>query len=139
MASARNDAEGKITFRELALKQTGSYTFNIREVTGNVEGMTYDTSNHIVKVLVTVNDQGKLEVSVEGNNPTFTNTYVAPADKPTDKPVDPNKPGSSDTSNNADKKIPQTGDTNNAMLPIAFAAVAVVCIAAGVTLSRKKK
>lgn len=139
MASARNDAEGKITFRELALKQTGSYTFNIREVTGNVEGMTYDTSNHIVKVLVTVNDQGKLEVSVEGNNPTFTNTYVAPADKPTDKPVDPNKPGSSDASISADKQIPQTGDTNNAMLPIAFAAVAVVCIAAGVTLSRKKK
>lgn len=139
IASARNDAEGKITFRELALKQTGSYTFNIREVTGNVEGMTYDTSNHIVKVLVTVNDQGKLEVSVEGNNPTFTNTYVAPADKPTDKPVDPNKPGSSDASISADKQIPQTGDTNNAMLPIAFAAVAVVCIAAGVTLSRKKK
>ena len=134
MSQATNDADGKVTFRELALRRTGSYTFIIREAAGNVEGMTYDTANHTVKVMVTVNDQGELEVSVEGNNPTFTNTYVAPADKPADS----NKPGSSDASTGDNKQIPQTGDTNNAMLPIMFAAAAAACIVIGVALSRKK-
>lgn len=66
--------------------------------------------------------------------PTFTNTYVAPADKPADS----NKPTSSDSSANANKQIPQTGDTNNAMFPIIFAAAAATCIVIGVVLSRKK-
>lgn len=134
MGQATNDADGKIAFRELTLRRTGSYTFTVREVAGNVAGMTYDTNSHIVKVAVTVNDEGKLEASVEGNNPTFTNTYVAPADKPADS----NKPDSSDTSASDSKQIPQTGDTNNAMLPIIFAAAAAACIVIGVALSRKK-
>ncbi len=134
MGQATNGADGKIAFRELALRRTGSYTFTVREVAGNVAGMTYDTNSHIVKVVVTVNDEGKLEASVEGNNPTFTNTYVAPVDKPANS----NKPDSSDTSASDSKQIPQTGDTNNAMLPIMFAVAAAVCIVIGVTLSHKK-
>lgn len=134
MGQATNDANGKIAFRELTLRRTGSYTFTVREVAGNVAGMTYDTNSHIVKVVVTVNDEGKLEASVEGNNPTFTNTYVAPADRPADS----NKPDSSDTSASDSKQIPQTGDTNNAMLPIMFAVAAAACIVIGVALSRKK-
>lgn len=134
MGQATNDADGKIAFRELTLRRTGSYTFTVREVAGNVAGMTYDTNSHIVKVVVTVNDEGKLEASVEGNNPTFTNTYVAPADGPADS----NKPDSSDTSASESKQIPQTGDTNNAMLPIMFAVAAAACIVIGVALSRKK-
>lgn len=134
MGQATNDADGKIAFRELTLRRTGSYTFTVREVAGNVAGMTYDTNSHIVKVVVTVNDEGKLEASVEGNNPTFTNTYVAPVDGPADS----NKPDSSDTSASESKQIPQTGDTNNAMLPIMFAVAAAACIVIGVALSRKK-
>lgn len=134
MGQATNDADDKIAFRELALRGTGSYTFTVREVAGNVAGMAYDSNSHIVKVVVTVNDEGKLEASVEGNNPTFTNTYVAPADKPADS----NKPTSSDSSASDSKQIPQTGDTNNAMLPIIFAAAAAACIVIGVTLSHKK-
>lgn len=134
MGRATNDANGKIAFHELALRRTGSYTFTIREIAGNVEGMTYDTAEHTVKVMVTVNDQGELELSVEGNNPTFTNAYVAPAGKPADS----NKPGNSDTSASDNKQIPQTGDTNNAMLPIMFAVAAAACIVIGVALSRKK-
>lgn len=134
MGQATNDADGKIAFRELTLRRTGSYTFTVREVAGDVAGMTYDTNSHIVKVVVTVNDEGKLEASVEGNNPTFTNTYVAPADKPADS----NKPTSSDSSASTNKQIPQTGDTNNAMFPIIFAVAAAACIVIGVVLSRKK-
>ena len=126
IAHATNDANGNVAFRALTLKQPGTYTFTMREVAGNVEGMTYDNAEHTVKVTVRVNDEGQLVASVEGNNPTFTNSYTAPAAKPSE----PEQPA---------KQLPQTGDTNNATLPIVFAVAAVVCIAAGVTVSRKRK
>ena len=125
MDHATNDAEGKVAFRELTLKQAGNYTFTMREVAGDVEGMTYDNAEYTVKVSVKDNN-GQLVASVEGNNPTFTNSYTAPAAKPSE----PEQPA---------KQLPQTGDTNNATLPIVFAVAAVVCIAAGVTVSRKRK
>lgn len=125
MDRATNDAKGNVAFRELTLKQTGIYTFTMREVAGDVEGMTYDNSEYTVKVSVE-DDNGQLVASVEGNNPTFTNSYTAPAAKPSE----PEQPA---------KQLPQTGDTNNATLPIVFAVAAVVCIAAGVTVSRKRK
>lgn len=126
MDRATNDAEGNVAFRELTLKQAGTYTFTMREVAGDVEGMTYDTAEHTIKVSVDDKGNGQLEATVEGNNPTFTNSYTAPAAKPSE----PEQPA---------KQLPQTGDTNNATLPIVFAVAAVVCIAAGVTVSRKKK
>ena len=126
MDRATNDAEGNVAFRELTLKQAGTYTFTMREVAGDVEGMTYDNSEYTVKVSVKDDGNGQLVATVEGNNPTFTNSYTAPAAKPSE----PEQPA---------KQLPQTGDTNNATLPIVFAVAAVVCIAAGVTVSRKRK
>ena len=127
MDRATNDAEGNVAFRELTLKQAGTYTFTMREVAGDVEGMTYDDAEHTIKVSVADNDgNGQLEATVEDNNPTFTNSYTAPAAKPSE----PEQPA---------KQLPQTGDTNNATLPIVFAVAAVVCIAAGVAVSRKRK
>lgn len=126
MDRATNDAEGNVAFRELTLKQAGTYTFTMREVAGDVEGMTYDTAEHTIKVSVDDKGNGQLEATVEGNNPTFTNSYTAPAAKPSE----PEQPA---------KQLPQTGDTNNATLPIVFAVAAVICIAAGVTVSRKRK
>ena len=126
MDRATNDAKGNVAFRELTLKQAGTYTFTMCEVEGDVEGMTYDNSEYTVKVTVADNGNGQLEATVEGNNPTFTNSYTAPAAKPSE----PEQPA---------KQLPQTGDTNNATLPIVFAVAAVVCIAAGVTVSRKRK
>ena len=73
-------------------------------------------------------------VGLPGSGSVFTNTYVDPVDKPADS----NKPDSSDTSASDSKQIPQTGDTNNAMLPIMFAVAAAACIVIGVALSRKK-
>lgn len=98
----------------------------MREVAGDVEGMTYDNSEYTVKVTVADNGEGQLNATVEGNNPTFTNSYTAPAAKPSE----PEQPA---------KQLPQTGDTNNATLPIVFAVAAVVCIAAGVAVSHKRK
>lgn len=126
MNRATNDAKGNVAFRELTLKQAGTYTFTMREVAGDVEGMTYDNSEYTVKVTVADKGEGQLVATVEGNNPTFTNSYTAPAAKPSE----PEQPA---------KQLPQTGDTNNSTLPIVFAVAAVVCIAAGVTVSRKRK
>ncbi len=126
MDRATNDAKGNVAFRELTLKQAGTYTFTMHEVDGDVEGMTYDNSEYTVKVTVGDKGEGQLVATVEGNNPTFTNSYTAPAAKPSE----PEQPA---------KQLPQTGDTNNATLPIVFVVAAVVCIAAGVTVSRKRK
>ena len=126
MDRATNDAKGNVAFRELTLKQAGTYTFTMHEVEGDVEGMTYDNSEYTVKVTVADKGEGQLVATVEGNNPTFTNSYTAPAAKPSE----PEQPA---------KQLPQTGDTNNATLPIVFVVAAVVCIAAGVTVSRKRK
>ena len=126
MDRATNDADGNVAFRELTLKQAGTYTFAMREVAGDVEGMTYDTAEHTVKVSVVDNGNGQLEATVEGNSPTFANSYTAPAAKPSEP-------------EQLAKQLPQTGDTNNTTLPIVFAVVAVVCIAVGVTVSRKRK
>ena len=115
---------GNVVFRELT-SQAGTYTFTMREVAGDVEGMTYDDAEHTIKVSVVDNGNGRLEATVEGN-PTFTNSYTAPVAASSE----PEQPA---------KQLPRTGDTNNATLPIALAVAAVVCIAAGVTVSRKRK
>lgn len=128
MDEATNDADGNVTFRELALKQAGAYTFTVSEIAGSEDGVTYDSSQKTVTVTVTDDGNGQLQASVEGNGQTFTNTYVKPAAGDTNADA-----------GNADKAIPQTGDTNNAALPIVVAAVAVACIAGGLVASRKRK
>ena len=137
MDTATNAADGTVSFRELTLKTAGTYTFTVSEVKGNEEGVTYDTAKHAITVTVSDNGAGQLEASVEGDNPTFTNAYVKPAE-PAEESTTPASSDDSGTSP-AEKQMPQTGDTNNAMLPAAMAAIAVVCIAGGVIVSRKKR
>lgn len=128
MDEATNDADGNVTFRELTLKQAGTYTFTVSEIAGSEEGVTYDSSQKTVTVTVTDDGNGQLQASVEGNGQTFTNTYVKPAAGDTNADA-----------GDADKAIPQTGDTNNAALPIVVVAVAVACIAGGLVASHKRK
>lgn len=128
MDEATNDADGNVTFHELTLKQAGTYTFTVSEIAGSEEGVTYDSSQKTVTVTVTDDGNGQLQASVEGNGQTFTNTYVKPAAGDTNADA-----------GDADKAIPQTGDTNNAALPIVVAAVAVACIAGGLVASHKRK
>lgn len=128
MDEATNDADGNVTFHELTLKQAGTYTFTVSEIAGSEEGVTYDSSQKTVTVTVTDDGNGQLQASVEGNGQTFTNTYVKPAAGDTNADA-----------GDADKAIPQTGDTNSAALPIVVAAVAVACIAGGLVASHKRK
>ena len=77
VATAKNAADGTVTFKEIEFKTAGEYTYTITEKAGSEKGVTYDTAKHEVKVNVTDNGQGQLVSTVTGNNPTFTNTYKA--------------------------------------------------------------
>ena len=77
VATAKNAADGTVTFKEIELETAGEYTYTITEKAGSEKGVTYDTAKHEVKVKVTDNGQGQLEAAVTGDNPTFTNTYKA--------------------------------------------------------------
>lgn len=133
MDSVTNDAEGNIAFKELTLDKAGTYTFKIVEVAGDKKGMTYDATEHTVTVRVDDNGQGQLVVAaIEGDNPTFTNTYV----EPTAKPESTDKSGASGAPSNA--QIPKMGDANMA-LPTVLCLIAVACIGVGVMVRRKNK
>ena len=77
VATAKNAADGTVTFKEIEFETAGDYTYTITEKAGSEKGVTYDTAKHEVKVNVTDNGQGQLVAAVTGNNPTFTNTYKA--------------------------------------------------------------
>ena len=77
VATAKNAADGTVTFKEIEFEIAGDYTYTITEKAGSEKGVTYDTAKHEVKVNVTDNGQGQLVATVTGNNPTFTNTYKA--------------------------------------------------------------
>ena len=77
VATAKNAADGTVTFKEIEFETAGEYTYTITEKAGSEKGVTYDTAKHEVKVKVTDNGQGQLVATVTGNNPTFTNTYKA--------------------------------------------------------------
>lgn len=133
MDSVTNDAEGNIAFKELTLDKAGTYTFKIVEVAGDKKGMTYDATEHTVTVRVDDNGQGQLVVAaIEGDNPTFMNTYVEPAAKPEST----DKSGASGAPSNA--QIPKMGDANMA-LPTVLCLIAVACIGVGVIVRRKNK
>ena len=83
VATAKNAADGTVTFKEIEFETAGDYTYTITEKAGSEKGVTYDTAKHEVKVKVTDNGQGQLVATVTGNNPTFTNTYKAAETKAT--------------------------------------------------------
>ena len=77
VATAKNAADGTVTFEDIKYAAAGNHTYTISEKAGSEAGVTYDTAKHEVKVAVTDNGQGQLVAAVTGNNPTFTNTYKA--------------------------------------------------------------
>ena len=77
VATAKNAADGTVTFEDIKYAAAGNHTYTISEKAGSEAGVTYDTAKHEVKVAVTDNGQGQLVATVTDNNPTFTNTYKA--------------------------------------------------------------
>lgn len=82
MRTARNAADGSVTFDAIEYSAPGAYTYTIAEGAGNAGGVTYDGRRHEVKVTVVDNGTGALVATVEyADEATFVNTYKAlPAD-----------------------------------------------------------
>jgi len=79
VATAKNDANGKIQFPKLTLTEEKTYTYTISEKAGDVAGVEYDPNAYEVTVVVKDNGQGQLVATVENANAerVFTNTYKA--------------------------------------------------------------
>ena len=79
VATAANDAEGKVRFDTIKYDKPGTHTYEVREVNGGLAGVTYDASKHVVTVVVKDDGSGRLSAkatSADGKI-VFKNAYSA--------------------------------------------------------------
>ena len=80
------DGKGKaaIDFGEITFNKPGEYTYEVREVAGELGGITYSDNVATFKVTVTVKATGGLKADVEkiSGKTEFTNTYSAKTETP---------------------------------------------------------
>lgn len=162
MSTARNAADGSVTFDALTFKQAGTYTFTVGEVDDGQAHVTYDKAVH--KIVVTVSDEAadgsktgylSAKVSYEGDAnlpPVFTNSYAEEPGTP-DTPENPGTPGGgsgggSDSGSGSGGSggdgskggMPDTGDRS---LPVealaAMAGIGALAVAGGAALYRRRR
>ena len=156
MSTAKNAADGSVTFDALTFKQAGTYTFTVSEVDDGQVHVTYDKAVH--KIVVTVSDEAadgtktgylSAKVSYEGDAnlpPVFTNSY---AENP-GTPGTPEKPGTpgggsdggSDSGSGDGSKggMPDTGDRSLPADALAvMAGIGALTAAGGAVLYRKRR
>ena len=140
--TAKNKADGSVTFKSQSFTSPGKYEYTITEKAGNEAGVTYDKTVHKVTVEVAYDTNGKLVVTVTGNGPTFTNTYAAKTpptsseEKPKpsgDKHEDPKK---EEPKKEVKKELPKTGTAESSAFSVL---VGFLLLAASVFLYRTKK
>lgn len=79
------DDKGKaaIDFGEITYNKPGEYTYEVREVAGELGGITYSENVAKITVKVTVDTAGKLTAKVtKAEDKVFTNTYNAKTETP---------------------------------------------------------
>lgn len=161
MSTAKNAADGSVTFDALTFKQTGTYTFTVSEVDDGQAHVTYDKAVH--KIVVTVSDKAadgtktgylSAKVSYEGDAnvlPVFTNSYAENPGTP-GTPENPGTPGggsdggsdngsgSGSSSDGSKGGMPDTGDRS---LPVealaAMAGIGALTAAGGAVLYRRRR
>lgn len=161
MSTAKNAADGRVTFDALTFKQTGTYTFTVSEVDDGQAHVTYDKAVH--KIVVTVSDEAadgsktgylSAKVSYEGDAnlpPVFTNSYAENPGTP-GTPENPGTPGggsdggsdngsgSGSSGDGSKGGMPDTGDRS---LPVealgAMAGIGALAVAGGAVLYRKRR
>lgn len=161
MSTAKNAADGSVTFDALTFKQAGTYTFTVSEVDDGQAHVTYDKA--VRKIVVTVSDEAadgtktgylSARVSYEGDAnvpPVFTNSYAENPGTP-GTPENPGTPGggldggsdngsSSGSSGDGSKGgMPDTGDRS---LPVealgAMAGIGALAVAGGAVLYRRRR
>ena len=157
MSTAKNAADGSVTFDALTFKQAGTYTFTVSEVDDGQAHVTYDKAVH--KIVVTVSDEAadgtktgylSAKVSYEGDAnipPVFTNSYAENPGTP-GTPENPGTPGggsdngsgSGSSGDGSKGGMPDTGDRS---LPVealgAMAGIGALTVAGGAVLYRRRR
>ena len=157
MSTARNAADGSVTFDALTFKQAGTYTFTVSEVDDGQAHVTYDRA--VRKIVVTVSDEDadgtktgylSAKVSYEGGAnvpPVFTNSYAEEPGTP-GTPENPGTPGggsgggsdSGSGSGGSKGGMPDTGDRSlPAAALAAMAGIGALAVAGGAALYRKRR
>ena len=161
MSTARNAADGSVTFDALTFKRAGTYTFTVSEVDDGQAHVTYDRAVH--KIVVTVGDEdangtktGHLsaKVSYEGDAnvpPVFTNSYVEEPGTP-GTPENPGTPGggsgggsdsgsgSGGSGGGSKGGMPDTGDRSlPAAALAAMTGIGALAVAGGAALYRRRR
>ena len=136
VATAKNGADGKVSFPEVTLDAAGTYGYRIREVRGDKPGVAYDENEYGLTVAATDNGDGTLTCSIAYANesePQFVNTYTPPANPPANPP-------STTTTTHKRKRgtMPSTGDDTWALACGMALAGSVIC-ALGVASRRRKR
>ena len=78
VATGKNAAGGKITMSEITYNEPGKHTYTLREVRGNVGGITYDAATYTIETVVKDNGDGTLGVEHKlkgADEAKFTNSY----------------------------------------------------------------
>ena len=78
VATAKNDDNGLVKFKKVKFKTEGEFTYKIREVKGDLPGVTYD-ENDITATVKVSNKAGAKTAQVTYDRQAFTNTYKASA------------------------------------------------------------
>lgn len=158
MSTAKNAADGSVTFDALTFKQAGTYTFTVSEVDDGQAHVTYDKAVH--KIVVTVSDEAadgtktgclSAKVSYEGDAnmpPVFTNSYAEEPGTP-ENPGTPgggsgggsdNGSGGGASGDGSKGGMPDTGDRS---LPLealgAMAGIGALTAAGGAVLYRRRR
>lgn len=164
MSTAKNAADGSVTFDALTFKQAGTYTFTVSEVDDGQAHVTYDRAVH--KIVVTVSDEAadgsktgylSAKVSYEGDAglpPVFTNSYAEEPGTP-ETPGTPENPGTpgggsgggsdsgSGGSSGGDGSKGGMPDTGDRSLPVealaAMAGIGALAVAGGAVLYRRRR
>lgn len=160
MSTAKNAADGSVTFDALTFKQASTYTFTVSEVDDGQAHVTYDKAVH--KIVVTVSDEAadgtktgylSAKVSYEGDAnlpPVFTNSYAEEPGTPETPgiPENPGTPGGgsgggSDSGSGGDGSKSGMPDTGDRSLPAAalgaMAGIGALAVAGGAALYRRRR
>ena len=133
-AAADESGAAPVSFDAIEFTEPGEFDYEIREVKGSAEGVTYDDEVFTYHVVVTDNGKGNLEAEwTAGDNgaPVFVNAYEKPA-----SPFDPVLPP--DDGDDDGDKLSQTGDTSP-IVPLTVVVVLAACVAAVAALRMRRK
>lgn len=161
MSTAKNAADGSVTFDVLTFKQVGTYTFTVSEADDGQAHVTYDKA--VRKIVVTVSDEAadgtrtgylSARVSYEGDAnlpPVFTNSYAENPGTP-GTPENPGTPGGgsgggsdngSGSGSGGDGSKGGMPDTGDRSLPVealaAMAGIGALAVAGGAALYRRRR